>query len=295
MKYDAKVPLDLKKTQEWFASIITRPIDENSRMNPLSPKGVLMEEEACDFISPSPTLRPAERIQLYNQQYWWRLVNTLQESFPLVVRLFGFKEFNEKIAVPYLVKYPPNTWSLNNLGNRLPQWVEEDYQEKDKQLIIDAAALDCGYYEAFFAAQWPGVNLSKLPNPGDISGLLDKTLYLQPGMALFELNYDLFNFRYEMVRQDVEYWEDNDFPKIDSEKKFYFILYRNTKNLISWKEISFTAYKILQLFKNGSTVDNVCEWIEKQDDTVCEEASANLQKWFQDWIVWHWLCVPNGK
>lgn len=107
MTFDAKVPFKLKKTQLWFGSIIGRPIDEDSKMNPISPAGQPIEIEACDFIRPSPTLRPAQRIQIYNQQYWWRLLSSMHETFPLVTRLFGYHDFNKIIAIPYLVKFPP--------------------------------------------------------------------------------------------------------------------------------------------------------------------------------------------
>jgi hypothetical protein len=133
MTFDSKVPTLLKETQEWFGSIISRAIDGNSQMNPISPTGRPMREEAWDHIRPSPTLQPAQRIQIYNQQYWWRLVNTLQESFPLVTRLFGFHAFNFTIAMPFLLKYPPNDWTLNSLGDRLPRWIEEEYKADDRQ------------------------------------------------------------------------------------------------------------------------------------------------------------------
>src|SRR4051812_44875922 len=108
MAFDAAVPTQLKRMQEWFASIITRPVDEESRINPLSPEGVPMEQEACRYITPSATLLPAQRIQIYNQQYWWRLLSIMHELYPLVTRLFGHRDFNQTIAIPYLVKYPPS-------------------------------------------------------------------------------------------------------------------------------------------------------------------------------------------
>lgn len=292
MIYDTTVPIKLKKTQQWFASIITRPIDENSQMNPISPSGRMMEEESCELISPSPTLKPHQRIELYNQQYWWRLVNILQECFPLTVRLFGYKDFTEAIAVPYLVKYPPDTWSLAFLGAHLSQWVKEEYQGQDKQLVQDAVSLDYAFYTSFFENQSPGIDLTKLPIPGDISSLMNVNLFVQPWLHCFEFNYDLLSFRQQMLLQPVGHWEENDFPNIESGKK-YFVLYRNQYKHISWMELSSTAYKILQLFKNGTSVDNICEWIETQDDATCEEAALNLQKWLQEWIVWHWLCTPN--
>src|SRR4051794_31429096 len=98
--YDSKVPLQLKKELQWFASILARPIDQENQMNPISPSGLSMELEAAQHIAPSPTLRPSQRIQIYNQQYWWRLINVLHESNPMLVRLMGYLDFNRNIAIP---------------------------------------------------------------------------------------------------------------------------------------------------------------------------------------------------
>lgn len=284
--FDAKVPSELKSTLEWFGSIISRPIDEDSRMMPVSPSGVSMEVEAALYISPSPTLKPAQRIQIYNQQYWWRLLSILHETFPLVTRLFGHFAFNQAIGIPYLDEHPPNHWLLSKLGDRLPQWIEEDYTAEDKLLVRDAAKIDLAHNLSFYAPHHSPVTLETLPVPGDISSLLDKPLYLQPHIHLFELKSDLFHVRNEMIKEEPDYWIEHDFPTMPREKNpYHFVLYRNKLNHIVYDSISPTAYQILLHFKKGSTIENVCQWLENQDEQVSEEALKNLHFWFQEWIL----------
>lgn len=286
MTYDPKIPQNLLQTQKWFASIIIRPIDQESRMNPISPSGVPMEKEAPVYISPSPRLRSEERIQLYNQQYWWRLLSNLHDMLPLVTRLFGYQDFNKSIAIPYLEKYPSAHWSLNALGDRLAKWIEEDYHAPDKSLVQNAAAIDLAYNTSFFAAQYPPISLQKVN--GEISGLMAETIFLQPHIFLFEMPYHLFNLRAEMLKQDPDYWIEHDFPILER-GEFCFILYRNKKNLIVFDTLSKTSYKILKSFQNGCTVESICEWLEQQEEAVCLEASENLHLWLQDWILKSWL------
>ena len=160
--FDKKVPKNLRKIQEWFGGIIAQPVDLNSRINPITPSGQSIEKESALFISPSPTLQPSDRIQIYNQQYWWRLFSSLHESFPFLLRLFGYREFNQKVATPYLVKYPPNHWALCFLGQRLPRWAEEEYHEGDKQLILDAANIDWTYSFCFISAHFRSLTTQSL-------------------------------------------------------------------------------------------------------------------------------------
>ena len=293
MTFDHKVPNKLKRTQIWFGSIIGRPIDEDSRMNPISPSGHPMEIEACDYIRPSPTLRPAQRIQIYNQQYWWRLLSSLHESFPVTTRLFGYHDFNRMIAIPYLVKYCPHSWSLNDLGDRLEQWVEEEYEAEDKSLVMDAVNLDWAFNKTFWAAHKEPILMSNLPVEGDPTSLLGEKIYLQPHVQLFEFDYDLFTFRNEFLKQEPEYWIDHDFPKLKKDKKYFMILFRTSVNDLQWLEAMPAEYALLKLFQEGCTIDDACQWMEDQEDAFYQEAAQNLPGWFQKWIIHRLLTLKD--
>lgn len=285
MSYDLSVPSRLKKTQQWFASIITRAIDEDSRMNPIAPSGQPMEQESAVYIAPSPTLKPAERIQIYNQQYWWRLLSTLHESFPLVTRLFGYHDFNQLIAVPYLLKYPPNHWSLNCLGDRLPRWVDEEYKNQDKLLISHAASIDWALGDSFVA---PDEAVEQ-----DLSTFSDKPLHLHSSVHLFEMPYDLFQFRAEFLKEDPDYWVEHDFPQLIHEPEgqlAFYIVFRNSQNNVEVEKLSKGEYLVLRQFAAGATVDALCDWLDEQKDAnLCSEASQKLHLWFQRWIAHQWL------
>lgn len=289
--YDTAVPALLKKTQLWLASIITRPIDENSTMDPISPSGRPMVEEAWDHIVPSPTLQPAQRVEIYNQQYWWRLLSTMHDIYPLVVRLFGYHDFNRRLVIPYLVKYPPSHWSLSHLGDRFPQWVEEEYHEKDRALVLNAAKVDCAYNVSFLALRKPGIDA--LATPENAASLLQLPLCFQPHLCLFKIPYDLFQFRVEFLKQDPNYWVEHDFPELiqhPTGESFYFVHYRSRENSIIVEPLSASEYQVLQRFESGTTVDLVCQWLEEQEGALVEEASCHLNLWLQRWISHQWLC-----
>jgi hypothetical protein len=293
--FDQKVPKKLKKTQIWFGSIIGRPMDEDSRMNPLSPSGQSLELEAAHYIKPSPTLRPAQRIEIYNQQYWWRLLSTLQEAFPLVTRLFGYHDFNKSIAIPYLMKYPPLHWSLNYLGDNMPQWADSNYQGDDRAIVCNSIHLDAAFGQAFIAPQSPPITAENLPVPRNPISLLDKLLTIQPHISLFKWPYNLIDFRNEILKQDPEYWLENDFPKLQKGHSYYFVLYRNPQNQVACKEISEGEYDLLSQFKKGTSIEKACEWLETQNKEIFQEAMSLLSRWLENWIVLNWLTYPSNQ
>ncbi|MDP1836213.1 MAG: putative DNA-binding domain-containing protein [Chlamydiales bacterium] len=284
------VPEDLKRLQEWFGSIIERPIDINSRMMLESPSGRPMEEEACKFIAPSPTLSPHQRIELYNQQYWWRLLTIMHQSFPFVTRLFGFTDFNERIATPFLCRYRPDSWSLAYLGERLPRFLRETYREGDRRIIVRAAMIDNAYNNAFLVRPNAPLNLQKVGPE-----VMSLKLTLQPHITLYDMPYHLFSFRDAIVAQDNgDYWMDHPFPALEKGRRFYFILCRSPHNQIVWSELSQAQYHLLKCFKNGCTAMEACDWLEKQDKPFVEDALENLHLWFQDWILSGWLAIKSA-
>lgn len=287
------LPCSLKTTQEWFASVITNRLGENDTIQPFSPNGILIAEEANRYIVPSSFLRPHQRIQIYNQQYWWRLLNTLHINFPLVTRLFGRNAFNEEIGIPYLLRYPPNHWSLSVIGERLPAWISECYQEPDQILVHHAAGLDWAFTASFIAPQLPRLDLIRLTQENPES-ILDQTFYLQPHIHLFTWEYDLLTFRDSFLQQDADYWIDNRFPELPKGKTYRFILYRNAKNNSAWREITEGEYLLLECFKKGSSLAAACKTMETQESSLYEEIEANLQKWLQDWTLLDWLTQESN-
>ena len=232
------LPQSLKEIQIWFAGVITQPLDENNRIHLISPSGNQIEKEAEKYIVPLPQLKSHERIQIYNQQYWWRLLDSLHDAFPTVTRLFGYQEFNTKIAIPYLVTYPSNHWNLNFLGNRLPQWIEEYYKENDKNLILNAARIDWAFTECFLTPHHPPAK--------DVDKIMEGRITLQPHIFLWENEFDLIQLREDFNMQEPEYWLVNDFPELKKGPTPFFVLYRTLQNDLNYKSISEAEYLLLK-------------------------------------------------
>lgn len=275
--FDQLVPKNLLDVQKWFGAVISAPLEKGDLISLASPAGNSIKEEANAFIIPSAGLEPFERIQIYSQQYWWRILAIMQEAFPCVLRLFGYYEFNQMIAVPYLTRYQPNDWSLNTLGNKLVPWLEEYYHAEDKSLVLDAARLDYAYQELFFKPEHPRLDATS-------EDFAVKPLYLQPSVALIQFPYDMVEFRKNLLKSEPEYWMDNPFPELKKEPIF-LLIYRAPNRLIKTKAISETESKLLARFKEGSAIDALCEWVEKQSEAFRAETEKELQNWFSEWTI----------
>lgn len=286
--FDPELPESLKNIQVWFGNVISVPLTIEDKIQATSPSGRLIEEEANLYIVPSPTLKPYERIQLYNQQYWWRLINTLQDAYPFLLRLFGYAGFRNEIAIPFLIDYPPE-WSINNLGDRLPAWLKKNYKAKDRKLTINAAILDNHYYQILYHPIKTPIQL-----PADLEELMSRKLKLQPHISLLKFPFELFSYRKQFLKESVEYWEENPFPKLKLEKT-YGILCRTSQDYIGWSIISAAEYEILRKIQKGISIEDLSEWLEMIANEISEAAATYLQIWFKKWSSKGYLIDANSK
>lgn len=278
MTYDSLCPERLKNTQEWFAAVSSSPLDLDEHIQGLSPA------EAAQWIRPSPTLRPVQRMEIYNQQYWWRVLRALRENYPLSTRLFGSKNFDLQIGVPYLQERPSQHWSLEKLGEDLPDWLEKSYEGKDKQLVIDVSAVDCAIARSFLAGELPPLK----PQDPELSS---QRISLQPSLQLLVLRAELFSWREEMTAQSEDYYIDRPFPPLEREGAGAYLIYRNRELRVAWQKISPAAYSLLTKLKKGSTLDEACEaardWEKELENTIAF--------YFQEWTMRGWLCLESTK
>src|SRR5882762_983869 len=125
----AKGVKKLRDIQHAFAAGIMRPLTPDQRMQPKWIDGKSARKAAAAFIKPNDRLTSFERLEIYNRQYWFRLIDCFYEDFPGLRSLIGEKRFYD-LAVAYLTKYPSTSFALGELGNKLekflaahPRWI----------------------------------------------------------------------------------------------------------------------------------------------------------------------------
>ncbi len=273
-------PESICEMQTWFAKHITSPIVASDSDNiPLFAPALI--GEIRKRIAPGPTLKSEERLGIYQQQYWWRLLNICQEIYPAVLRLFDYEDFNRLIAEPYLLKYPPHDWFLSHIGNDLPKWLKKYYRKSDTPLVHGLALLDLSYEKLLFADKWPPLKPETLAEVEK-----KKKLFLQPFVRLFALDADLFTFRKELMQHPPSYYQTSDLPPLDQcDRKKYFVLYRGQEESL-YEEISPEFFDLLTRFKKGATLSALIPFLEEHE---------GLLESFQLMASRGWLTLSNPK
>lgn len=103
----------LRELQRWFASVTTHP------------QGVLQGHVSRErnqklerLVTPGPWLSAIERVQIYNDGYFARLVECLTDDYPALSHALGETSF-AALARTYIEAYPSRSRSLNAYGQHL--------------------------------------------------------------------------------------------------------------------------------------------------------------------------------
>ena len=108
----------LAEIQRAIAGTLMRPLAPGERMRPES-KAV-----ANRIIKPNDRLSSFERLQIYNQQYWWRIMANFRDDFRGLSAVLGERKF-ERLGVAYVAACGSTSWNLRDLGQALEPFVQQ--------------------------------------------------------------------------------------------------------------------------------------------------------------------------
>ena len=83
-----------------------------------------MRAVASQIIKPNDRLTSFERLEIYNRQYWFRVLSAFAEDFPGLRAVLGGRRF-DAMAKAYLIDCPSQSFTLRNLGSRLVNWLQK--------------------------------------------------------------------------------------------------------------------------------------------------------------------------
>ena len=137
------------------------------------------------YIAPNARLSSFERLEIYNRQYWFRLISAVSDDFPTLNALLGPKRF-DALILAYLAENPSMSWTLRDLGSTIPAFLDAHpgFTGRRHRLAVDVARLEWAYVEAFDGKHLDPVTAEYAGSVGP-----DSRLLLQPHLQLLELSY----------------------------------------------------------------------------------------------------------
>ncbi len=177
--------MNLLDLQRRMAEDVSRPLTIDFAMQDVDANGRSVEETVAGYIKPNDRLSSFERLEIYNRQYWFRVIAAVSEDYPALTAVLG-QERCDALILAYLKERPSVSFSLRDLGAKLPSWLQKHpgLTGPHCELAVDVARLEWAYIEAFDNPALPpldAVEFSRL--------LPTSVLALQPHLQLLALRY----------------------------------------------------------------------------------------------------------
>jgi hypothetical protein len=287
--------MDLDQIQRNMFEAVRQPLTASEGMRQRTSDGRSLNGIAESIIKPNDRLTSFERLEIYNRQYWLRILSALAEDFEGLQLIIGDKAF-EKLSVAYLQDCPSRSFTLRNLGSRLEEWLRAhpEFAPGAHQIALDMVRLEWAEIEAFDETAQPQLSQSDLQTLGD-----DPLFHLQPYLRLLELSYPvdkmLLKIRrkqreFGMVSNAVEERQQRRRPRkraLPKPEKVHLAVHR-AENSVYLKRMNRDAFAMLRALQQGKRLSEAVEQVEWSDGT--EQASQNLQAWFALWSSFGWFC-----
>ena len=203
---------DLAAIQRWLQSVIMHPggvlrgiqADEARAHIDLQPTDIE------SVISPSRHQNSVERLEIYSRAYYARLIECLRAEFPITMKAVG-EELFDQFAVGYLEQYPSQSYTLDHLGAKFPQYLAETRPVGDDvdmswlDFLVDLARLEWNIAEVF---DGPGAEGAPLLDKDQVLAIppdrwSDVCLVPAPCLRVVRLDFAVHDY-YRALRNEQE-------------------------------------------------------------------------------------------
>ena len=283
-----------------MARAVMTPLAPGYRMKRRAPGGASMRRYAATFIKPNDRLTSFERLEIYNRQYWFRVLTGISDDFPGLRAVIGERRF-DRLSSAYLTECPSRSYTMRNLGSRLPAWIEKNprFVRPHAHAALDMARLEWAQVVAYDGPQETPLQ------PQDLAEGLDPgiKLRLQPYIGLLALEYPVDDLLLE-VNKDTEDDEAASNAVAGGRKRASVRRFRSLKpqpiflavhrhdDSVYFRRLEPEAHSLLAALREGKSIQAAVTAAFRKSAMPVPERVETVRDWFELWAALGWFCRP---
>jgi hypothetical protein len=266
-------------------------------MQTLTESGASVQDLAASYIKPNAVLTSFDRLEIYNRQYWFRVIAAVSEDFPALNAVLGSRRF-QTLVLAYLRENPSTSWTLRDLGARLPAFLEAHSElcGRRHRLAADVARLEWAYVEAFDASRLIPLTPEELARLGPESRLL-----LQPHLQLLAVDYPVDDLvvaiRKESPETEVvssamaERRKQSQRPLPEMTRSRRYLAVHRFDDLVYYRPLPREEYLLLCALRNGASISAAVATALAASRLETQEQAEIIQQSFAHASELGWLCT----
>jgi hypothetical protein len=266
MAEESKFTLD--KIQQWMQGALLDPYHTN-------------EKDIGDLICPSNRMDAHQHLAIYQRSYVARLRECMSKQFGTLAYALGanlFQQFTDQ----YLQTYPSQSYTLHDLGEKFPRYLEEtrpdrDLEEKEDwpDFLIELASFEYHIQIIFDAEDSTKYSPANINTP-------DENLKLVPLLHLIEFRFP--------VNQYFQSYKKGERPELPFEQASWCVIYRNGFQ-VAIHGISYWQYRFLKEFHKSGDVGGSIGKIALESGRSQDEVYSYWGEWKELWVGKGLICL----
>jgi hypothetical protein len=288
---------DLRQFQRVMTEALFRPLTAADGLQAAWSDGRSTASVAAEFVKPNSRLTSVERLEIYARSYWFRVLDCLFDDYPGVRAILGQRRFM-KLATAFLAQFPSASFTLRNLGSRLPAFIqaEPSFSVPRTPLAVDMARFEWAQVVAFDGPSEPLLTQDDILDAGP--GL---RVALQPHITLLDCAYPVDEFALALKKRDEALRGEASNaltsmpaskpaarPRLPRAARIRVAVHRQ-HNMLYFKRLEPEAFAILTALRDGRPLSAACAAALRDADPALDWASQ-VRDWFNIWQSLGWFC-----
>jgi hypothetical protein len=290
----------LENLQRLVAAIIMQPLTHSQQMRRKTLNGDSVNAVAAALIKPNRVLTSFERLEIYNRQYWFRVLSSFAEDFPGLRAVVGATKF-EALMRAYLNDCPSTSFTLRSLGSQLETWLLRNpkWTRPRESLALDIVRLEWAHIEAFDAGREPTLTFADM----QLSGLAPR-VSLQPYIRLLDVSHPVDDL---LIQVHDREWSSSASSNAASlrqrrarvrryaqpEPERVYLAVHRIDDTLYYKRLQREGFHLLKALSSQSSLEESIDFAFENSSMPEEERLSAIQHWFTNWAELGWFCVPK--
>jgi hypothetical protein len=261
---------ELARLQHWMQEVVVHPGTVEEAIESDAAKNEIPSERLSEVVLPSHSMTSAERVDVYHGMYLMRMEEALETDYPVIRYRLGDHQFAHLVR-EYVQRYPSTSYTLNRLGDHLPQFFLDQPNWPEAAFLHDLARLELAMTEVFDEEESPVLGAAELEA---VPSEAWEEARLRPISA-----FRLLAFRHAVIPNLVAFHEDRPSPS-PRRRATWVALYRRDYSVLRL-ELSRAEYDLLKAIVDGAPLG---EALATAAASKSQRQQAKVFRWFRTWI-----------
>jgi len=243
-------------------------------------------ERQLQVIEQAAPLSTHDRLDVYANAYFYRLLESLAADFTTVHRVLGEERFHDLVA-HYLMRFPSNSPNIGDLGETFPRYIKESPHSKSFPFLYELAMLERAIMECLFTNHLPPLDVRSFQTKSEEEWATARFV-LDPAIRLISVQWPV-----DQLWKSREQPEPLELPAFPEFSPRHLLLYRDD-NWVSVSVVDIHPWKALHMLRSGMSLGAVCDALSKtphpslspsEGERAQGEGNLPIQEWFSSWIT----------